>query len=58
MAYVQQLQVENSELKVLLEEHQSALELIMNKYQSQVGQCVCYHTYGSTVGIQCICPQN
>ena len=35
-AYVQQLQTENSELKVLLEEHQSALEMIMSKYHSQV----------------------
>lgn len=35
-AYVQQLQTENSELKVLLEEHQSALEMIMSKYRSQV----------------------
>ena len=34
--YVQQLQTENSELKVLLEEHQSAMELIMSKYNSQV----------------------
>ena len=39
-AYVQQLQVENSELKVLLEEHQSALELIMSKYRSQVSWCI------------------
>ena len=35
-SYVQKLQTENSELKVLLEEHQSALKMIMSKYRSQV----------------------
>ena len=34
--YIKQLQAENSELRVLLEEHQAAIEMIMNKYRQQV----------------------
>ena len=34
--YIKQLQAENSELRVLLEEHQAAIEMIMSKYRQQV----------------------
>lgn len=37
--YIKQLQAENAELRVLLEEHQAAIEMIMTKYRQQV--CVC-----------------
>jgi hypothetical protein len=36
--YIKQLQAENGELRVLLEEHQAAIEMIMTKYRQQVGQ--------------------
>ena len=34
--YIKQLQAENGELRVLLEEHQAAIEMIMTKYRQQV----------------------
>lgn len=34
--YIKQLQAENAELRVLLEEHQAAIEMIMTKYRQQV----------------------
>lgn len=34
--HIRELQLENRELRVMLEEHQSALELIMNKYRQQI----------------------
>lgn len=35
-SYIKQLQRDNSELRMLLEEHQAALEMIMQKYRKQV----------------------
>ena len=37
---IRELQQENKELKQSLEDHQSALELIMSKYREQVGKLV------------------
>ena len=34
--YIKQLQAENAELRILLEEHQAAIEMIMTKYRQQV----------------------
>ena len=34
--YIKQLQAENAELRILLEEHQAAIEMIMTKYREQV----------------------
>ena len=37
---IRELQQENKELRLALEEHQSALELIMSKYREQVYKLV------------------
>jgi SIKE family len=37
---IRELQLENKELRQSLDEHQSALELIMNKYREQVNKLV------------------
>ncbi len=45
---IQDLESENRELHLSLTEHQSALELIMNKYREQVRSY--YFIYKSTLG--------
>ena len=40
--YIKQLQAENAELRVLLEEHQAAIEMIMTKYRQQVVWGFCW----------------
>ena len=49
---IRELQQENKELRLALEEHQSALELIMSKYREQVYKLVMVNKLDQKAGSQ------